>query len=393
VAGQPWHVLEESAMTHRERVLLALSRREPDRVPMDLGGSLASTIVGRAYPALRKELGLPLREAAESLHYASLAVIEEDVRQALGVDVVHAPNAFGTAGAVHILSDDSFVDEWGAQWRRPEGGHYYVERSPFANNATPAAVEQFAWPAPEQLVNTRGLAAEVQRLRAETDYAISLELRGRVMSIGQFLRGFENWMMDLASNRPFVDALLERTTDIQVRVNDILLAEVGHLADIVYTSDDLGGQEGPLMSPDCFTRLFRPHFARIWSHARRKTGAKLMHHCCGSIQPFIADFIALGVEALNPVQVSAARMAPARLKAEFGKDICFWGAVDTRHVMPRGSIADVRAEVQRRIGELGRGGGYVLAAVHNLQPEVPPANIVALYRAGSDFGRYPLRSP
>ena len=101
------------------------------------------------------------------------------------------------------------------------------------------------------------------------------------------------------------------------------------------------------------------------------------------------DFIELGVQVLNPIQVSAAQMDPARLKREFGKDLCFWGGVDTRNVMPRGSCREVREEVGRRIRELGPGGGYILAAVHNIQVEVPPANVVALFRAGRELGKYP----
>jgi len=371
-------------MTHRERVLAALNHEEPDRIPMDLGGSLASTIVAPAYPALRRELGLPVRAADESLHYASLAEVDEDVRAALDVDILHAPRAFGTAESVRILSEDAFVDEWGVQWHKPERGHYYVERAPFEAEATPEAVAQHPWPAPSDLVHTAEVAETLRRLRAETNYAISLELRGRVMSIGQFLRGFENWLMDLALNEPFVTALLERTTEIQLGVNDILLRDLGDLVDIVYTSDDLGGQDGPLMSPQCFEKLLRPHFTRIWGHARQNTSAFLMHHCCGSIHPFIGPMIELGVQALNPIQVSAANMDPARLKREFGRELCLWGGVDTRHVLPRGSVQEVREEVRLRIQQMGRGGGCILAAVHNLQSEVPPANIVALFRAGRE---------
>jgi uroporphyrinogen decarboxylase len=378
-------------MTHRERVLAALRHEEGDRVPMDLGGSLASSIVAAGYPALRRELGLPELGTREALRYAALAVIDADVRAALDVDLVHAPNAFGTQRTVRVLSPTTFVDEWGVQWRKPEQGHYYVEKAPFVECATPAAVERHAWPSAADLVNTDGLAEAVARLRRETDCAISLELRGRVMSVGQFLRGFEGWMMDLADNHEFVQALLERTTAIQIEANERILRAVGDDVDIVYTSDDLGGQGGPLLSPASFTALFRPHFARLWAHLRQRSRAFLMHHCCGSVRPFIRDFIDLGVQALNPVQVSAAHMDPIELKAEFGKDLTFWGGVDTRQVMPRGSPADVGREAQRRLRELGRGGGYILAAVHNLQTEVPPANIVALFAAGRRYGRYPLR--
>ena len=377
-------------MTHRERVLTALRHEEPDRVPMDLGGCLASTIVASCYPALRRQLGLPVHAPEESLRYASLAVIEADVRAALDVDIVHAPNAFGTRKTVRVLSPLSFVDEWGVQWRKPEGGHYYVDQPPFAAAATPAAVERHAWPAAADLISTEGLAAAAARLRRETDCAITLELRGRVMSVGQFLRGFEDWMVDLADNHAFVQALLERTTAIEIEANERILAAVGENVDIVYTSDDLGGQEGPLLSPTAFTTLFRPYFARLWSHIRSRTDAVLMHHCCGSIRPFIRDFVDLGVQALNPIQVSAARMDPAGLKAEFGRELSFWGGVDTRSVLPWGTPATVAAEVQRRLREMGAGGGYILAAVHNLQPEVPPANIVALFEAGRRYGRYPL---
>ena len=371
-------------MTHRERVMAALDHEEADRVPMDLGGSVASTIVTAAYAGLRAELGLRACETREGLHFTRLADIDEDVRAALDVDIVHAPRAFGTTSDVNVISKDTFIDEWGVCWRKPERGHYYVERAPFEQEATIEAVERHGWPEPRDIVHTERLAEAIRKLRRETDCAISLELRGRVMSMGQFLRGFGKWLADTAVNQPFIDALLERTTHIQVKANDIILREVGGLVDVVYTADDLGGQNSPLISPEAVRRLFKPHYRRLWAHIRENTSAKLMHHCCGSIYPFIGDFIELGVQALNPVQVSAGQMEPARLEAEFGQNICFWGGVDTRDVMPRGTTRDVRAEVDRRVREMGRGGGYILAAVHNIQPEVPPANVVELYRAGRD---------
>ena len=380
-------------MNHRERVLAALEHEEPDYVPIDLGGCLASTIVGPAYAGLRKELGLPVSDGQETLAFASTAEVDEDVRQALDLDILHAPRSFGTASDIEIVSEDRLIDEWGVQWRKPEQGHYYVEKAPFGDTSEVKAIEHYDWSDARQMMRTDGLREVIEKLRRETDYAISLEVRGRVMSIGQFLCGFEKWMMDLALEPAFVGALLERTTQIQIEANDLLLREVGDLVDIVYTSDDLGGQNGPLLSPDHFRKRFKPHFARLWEHLRNGTSGKLMHHCCGSAYAFIGDFIELGVQALNPIQVSAADMEPARLKAEFGKDLTFWGGVDTRDVMPRGSVEDVRGEVARRIDQMGSGGGYILAAVHNIQPEVPPANIRELFRAGRELGRYPLDTP
>jgi len=377
-------------MTHRQRVVAALEHREPDRVPMDLGGCLASTIVTEAYPTLREKLRLAAHSATDAWKYTSTAGIDEDVRACLGVDIIHAPSFAGTGSCCEIISDDTFIDEWDVRWHCPQGGHYYVQHAPFENEGTPEAVARHAWPDPNDLVRMEGAVEQLRQLRSQTDYAISLELRGRVLSLGQFLRGFEQWMVDLVDNVPFVEALLERTTQLQVEVNEIVLREVGDLVDIVYTSDDLGGQNGPLISPGCFRRLLKPYFRRIWRSGRAATSATLMHHCCGSIYPFIGDFIELGVQALNPIQVSAANMDPAKLKAEFGKDLSFWGGVDTRNVMPRGTTEDVSSEVRRRIREMAPGGGYILAAVHNLQSEVPVDNIVAMFKAGMELGTYPL---
>jgi len=377
-------------MTHRERVLAALRHEEPDRVPIDLGGTLASTIVGSAYPRLREALGLAGHEAKTTWTYASLAEIEEDVRQALDLDIVHAPRAAGAGASARQLGPDRFIDEWSVQWHKPEGGHYYVEHAPFEEEATVAAVERHPWPEPKDLVNLDGFGEWLRRMRRETDYAISLEIRGRVMSMGQFLRGFENWMMDLADNHAFVEALLEQTTRIQMAINATVLAEAGDLVDIIYTSDDLGSQNGTLCSPATFRKLFRPCFAKIWEQARRSSPACLAHHCCGSIRPLIGEMVELGVQVLNPIQVSAADMDPAELKKQFGRELAFWGGVDTGYVMPRGSVEEVRSEVRRRIREMGLGGGYLCAAVHNIQPEGPPANILAMFEEAKAFGRYPI---
>jgi uroporphyrinogen decarboxylase len=375
-------------MKHRERVIAALNHEEPDRVPMDLGGTLASSIIGRAYTGLREELNLPKLETSEASRYASLTVIDEDLRAALDVDVIHAPRAFGTGKDLRSVSENSFIDEWGVRWRKPEQGHYYVEDPPFVTDASPKAVERHDWPGAKEITQLDGLADSIKKIREETDYAVSLELRGRTLSFGQFLRGFDNWMMDLACNEPFVEALMERATEIQIEVNDLILREVGDLVDIVYTADDFGGQNGPLVSPESVRRLFMPHFRRLWGHIRENTSAKLLHHSCGSVYPLIGDFVELGVQALNPIQVSARDMDPARLKAEFGRALTFWGGVDTHRVMPWGTVSEVRKEVAQRISQMAPGGGFVLAAVHNLQPEVPPANVVELFRAGKELGQY-----
>ena len=378
-------------MTHRERVMAALSHEEPDRVPMDLGGSVASTITSDGYPALRAALGLPVHPKHMAQLYSSLPEIEEDVRVALDVDIIHAPRAFGTGDTVQVISENALIDEWGVRWCKPEVGPFYVETPLFSTDATARDVREYNWPKAEKLVNTKGLRDAINKIRSETDYAISLELRGRMMSMGQFLCGFENWFINMAANESFVHELLEHTTQLQIQSNHIVLHEVGDLVDIVYTTDDLGSQRGPLISPKSFQCLLKPYFRKLWEHIRGTTSAKFMHHSCGSILEFIPAFIEMGAQALNPIQVSADNMDPVKLKAEFGKDLCFWGGVDTRDVMPNGTTADVRDEVARRIKQMANGGGYILAAVHDIAVEVPPTNIIALFNAGRELGTYPLK--
>nr|MDA8219352.1 hypothetical protein [Dehalococcoidales bacterium] len=153
--------------------------------------------------------------------------------------------------------------------------------------------------------------------------------------------------------------------------------------------DDLGTTTGPIISPALFRRLVLPRMRRIFDFVRARTDAKIFHHCDGAIYPLLGDLAEAGVQITNPVQVNVADMGDtARLKAEFGDRLTFWGAIDTSTVLPRGTPADVRQEVQRRIADLGPGGGYVLCSVHNIQPDVPPENVVAMFDAALEYGRH-----
>jgi uroporphyrinogen decarboxylase len=138
-------------------------------------------------------------------------------------------------------------------------------------------------------------------------------------------------------------------------------------------------QDGPMMSMDLYRKMIKPYHRRLFGYIKSRTPAKILYHTCGSVAHLIPDIIEMGVDALNPVQVSAKGMDTRALKREFGRDLSFWGAVDTQRVLPFGTPEEVAAEVRRRIGDLGAGGGYVLCAVHNIQADVPPENICAMY--------------
>jgi uroporphyrinogen decarboxylase len=201
------------------------------------------------------------------------------------------------------------------------------------------------------------------------------------------MRGYAASLEDLIVAPDFVEAFLERYLDFWTRLTKAALQALGGLVDLAMVGDDLGTQQGPLLSPALYRRLIKPFHARMVQTIKR-FGKPVLLHSCGSVAAFIPDLIDAGFDALNPVQVSARDMDSARLKREFGAQLTFWGGIDTQRVLPRGTPAEVRDEVRRRIADLGPGGGYVLAAVHNIQAEVPVENIVAMWEAAREFGRY-----
>jgi uroporphyrinogen decarboxylase len=163
--------------------------------------------------------------------------------------------------------------------------------------------------------------------------------------------------------------------------------------DVVMVAEDLGSQDGPLISPETYRRMVKPAQKRVWQFIKSKTAARLFLHSCGSVRKFIPDLIEIGVDILNPIQVAAADMSPAALRREYGKDLTFWGGgCDTQKVLTFGTPDDVEAEVRRRVSALGPGGGFVFNQIHNVQPQVPAENIVRMLDTALQYGRYPLHA-
>jgi uroporphyrinogen decarboxylase len=376
-------------MTHRERILAALDHRTPDRVPVDLGSSYATSIHAHAYAEVRRHLGLPSEPEPRYLLPRAVSIIPaDDIMERFQIDtrplVIGAPDR--QRGG--FTADDVFVDEWQVTWTKPEGGHFLNTNGPFRHliDPTPRDLDEFSWPDPEDPGRYRGLRERAQTLAQATDHAIVLDLWVGLVHIAQFMRGFAEWLEDLVLNPTFAEALMERIEDFWVRGAERALAEVGPYVDVVQFVEDLATQRGPMMRPDLYRRMIKPHHRRMAEVVKRQ-GKRLLFHCCGSARAFLPDFIDIGVDAITPVQVSAAHMDTRCLKREFGRDLAFWGGIDTAEVLPRGTPADVRAEVRRRIDDLAASGGFVLCAVHNIQADVPPENIAAMYDEAIEYGR------
>jgi len=251
-----------------------------------------------------------------------------------------------------------------------------------------ADVAKFPWPDPHDPGRCRGMAGEARRLHQETEHAVVLNMPGGIVHQAQFLRGFEDWFADLLANPELFQALMEKLADLWIEMAKDEFDAVGENVDICFYGDDMAFQDGPMMSMDLYRAMIKPHHRRLFGYIKSRSRAKIVYHSCGSVVHLIPDLIEMGVDALNPVQVSATGMDSRVLKREFGRDICFWGAIDTQRALPFGSPADVRAEVKRRSDDLAPGGGYVLSAVHNTQAGLTPENICAMYDAAREFGRY-----
>jgi uroporphyrinogen decarboxylase len=205
-----------------------------------------------------------------------------------------------------------------------------------------------------------------------------------------YIFGLEQAFVNLVSNVPLMEAFTQRVLEWQIAYWDMVLNQVGAYVDLIQLNEDLGTQTGPMMSPVAFRRIYRPRLGALIASIKKRTKAWIYLHSCGSIYRMIPDLIEIGVEVLNPVQVNAAEMNSARLKREFGKDLTFWGGGCDPVVLGTGTPRQVVEDVKRRIHDLAPGGGFVFGPVHNIQANVPPENIVAMFDAAREFGGYPI---
>jgi len=378
------------SLSHRERVVKTLRHQEADRVPFDLGSTRNSSIHLVAYQKLKAHFGVKAEDRI--LHkFMQIATVDEPILQALDIDFRCVSPGRPESRPEIPVGEDGYQDEYGVVRRKPSRSFYYdMVKSPLAGAITLQDILKFPWPDPTDPGYTRGLRQQMLQLRHNTDYAIVLNLSSAFVHLTQFLRGFEDWFIDLAADQKLAEALFDATVEHNAAIAENVLKVGGDLADIVSTGDDLGTQNGPLVSPELYRKLFKPRHKKFLDTIRKHTSAFIHFHSCGSIYKLLGDLIDIGVDAIHPVQVAARDMDSHNLKKEFGDRLTFWGGVDTQRVLPKGTVGEVKKEVKRRIEDFAPGGGYILGAVHNIQADVPVENILALYEAGREYGRYPI---
>jgi uroporphyrinogen decarboxylase len=371
----------------RTRVRTALAHREPDRVPRDLAGTRYSSIHAHAYRRLRPALGLEEREPVVVDLSQGLAHVDRDVLDLLDIDV-RGVGPRGPIGWRREIVDDGtaerFADEWGVERTRPHGGLYFEATSaPLAGEIDASHVSAFAWPDALDPGRTVGLAEDAARAaRDEGKAVVCATVCAGITEMLFRLRGYEDAYLDLAADQDLARRIMERILEMKLAWWDRALSLLGDDVDVVAEADDLGGQQTLLFSPDTYRSLVKPLHRELFSFIHARTSARVLLHSCGAIRELLPDLIEIGVDIINPVQVSAAGMDTAELKAEFGRDLAFWGGgADSQGVLGRGTPEQVCAEATRRIDDLSPRGGFVFASVHNIQANVPPENIVALWQA------------
>jgi uroporphyrinogen decarboxylase len=375
--------------------MLALNHQEPDRIPIDLGATIVSSITKSCYITLKQHLDLPLEEIKLLDVIQQLPYLDEALLSRFGVDfrMVQLPSA--TSPGLNIFEEGdyyAFIDRWGSKLHMPRQGGLYYDWVDFPiKEPTLAALETYTWPRPDGPEYVDQLAEQARHLYENTDYALagSAVIGGGIFEQPARTMGLPNFLMALVSEPEFADRLMDKITDIYIESCNAYLDKVGKYLSVFTFWDDLAGQDGWLIRPEIYRRLIKPKQRRLVEAIKKKTDAKLFYHSCGATRGLIPDLVELGFDILNPVQVSARGMDTRQLKQDFGRDIVFWGGgVDTQRVLPFGTKAEVADEVKRRIDDLAPDGGFVFAAVHNIQAFVPPENIVTMFDTAIKYGNY-----
>ena len=411
-------------MNSRERILAAIRHQEPDGLPLDLGATPSSGISAVAYTRLKQHLGLAGGATQVYDVVQQLAQPEDDILARFRVDAIDIGRAFDTAPADWYAFDLPSGERvhfpaWFRPRRGPEGaweafdaegtrlatmppGAAFFDQTCFPYlDGYPAdfadlgrAMGQVHWSglahSPWNHAGEADFWAELRRralaLRAASDRALVIVAGCNLFEWGTFLRRIDHFLTDLLDDQPAVERLLDALMEKHLATLEQVCAAVGDVADILRFGDDLGTDAGPFMSPAVYRKLFKPRHALLNQYVKSHSQMHTFLHSCGSIYRLLPDLLEAGYEIINPVQTGTRDMQPERLKREFGGQVTFWGGgCDTRQVLNHASPAQVKDHVRRNIEILAPGGGFVFNTIHNILPDVPPANIVAMYEAVDEY--------
>jgi len=369
-------------MSHRERVLSALRREETDRVPVDLGGPAWSIADSPpyGYRKLCDYLGLGGAKVMRKVGSHIVTEIDERILRRFDIDL----RSISMPESMKEVSPGVAEDAYGIRWRYTQF-HYYPFAHPLAGAKTVREIEEYErWPSLKDPMLTAGMRTRARNLYEGTDCAITADTGSARNIFHRYsqLRGFAQWFIDMRQNPEIYEALTERIFRIHTDLLTPFLGEISDYVDIVFFTEDMGSQKSPFLSTSEFRKFVKPWMRkRVETLRRLAPRSKILYHSCGSVHKLIPEFIDCGIDILNPIQPMASEMDPEGLKGEFGDKLCFHGGIDVQGLLPSGTPSQVKEHVKEIIDVMAKGGGYILAPSHQIQGDIPPENIVAMYEA------------
>ena len=411
-------------MNSRERILSAISHKQPDRIPVDLGATPSSGISVVAYRNLINHLGMGHLKNQVYDVIQEVTQPEMELLDHFGVDILDIGREFNTAADYWqplelIAGTPALYPKWFNPVGQPDGSWFAPGKSGEFIGKMPVGAtffDQLIFPyrdgyptdytdlgnqmsraiwggfgfTPYDRIDEPGfwqmLRDKTIDLRLKTDKALLLGVGCNLFEWGTFLRRIDNFLMDLylepENVHKLMDALMERHMEFLGKVCEA----VGDIVDILKFGDDLGTNTGPFIPNETYREFFLPRHKQMCNFVKANSSAHTMLHCCGGIYELIPDLIEAGFEILNPIQINAINMEPKRLKSEFGKDLTFWGGgINTQSVLNRATPEEIMKHVTENLEAFAPGGGYVFNTVHNILSDVPPENIVAMFEAVKEF--------
>lgn len=373
-------------MKSRERVNRIFNHKDVDRPAKDFGGTIVTSITKKAYMKLLDYLNYNYKEDdIEIVDYTMGTVIpSEKILKKLNVDF----RRIGLSNKPKI-ENNKHKDKFGIKLRKAEPHDYYdIFYNPL-KELDIEEIEKYSWPKLEDKYIFNNLKIEAEDLYKNSQYGL-VGCMGpcNFYEMGQKLRGYEQFGVDLLLNPKIVKKIFDNLLNIQKEYYKYYLDAIGKYIHVIFYADDLGMQDRPQISPKTYRELIKPYHKEIFTFMKNRTDAKLLLHCCGDIYPFLNDLIDVGVDIINPVQVTAKDMDPKRLKDEFGDRIIFWGGIDEQFIVNKGNKEEITENVKEMIKILGKDGGYVVAVAHNIQEDTPPENILLIFDVAEKYSYY-----
>lgn len=410
-------------MNSRERVLSAINHKEPDKLPKDLGSTPSSGISAIAYKNLTDYIGMKNSRTKIYDVVQQVAQPEDKILNMFKIDTLDLGRTFNTADKKWYKitlqnGKEAYYPVWFKPVQNEDGSHTinkdgeliakmpqkatffdqccfpYLDGYPSDYKNLSAAMDKVLWSAlvhsPWDHAGESDFWAKIREnaieLKNNTDKAIMIVCGCNLFEWGTFLRRMDNFLMDIYSEPHEVEKLLDALMEKHIETLQSVCAAVGDVVDVLRFGDDLGMDSGPFISPNIYRQTFKPRHKQLCDYVKKHSKMKTFLHSCGSIYKLMPDLIEAGYDIINPVQTGCADMDAAKLKKEFGKDITFWGGgCDTRQILNRGTPAQIKDHVRRNIDILAPGGGFVFGAIHNIMPDVPPENILAMFEAVNEY--------